>query len=491
MKYGLPLSMLILVLAAACGDSGSDGAPVPEPVVDADDVMVVGPITGFGSVIVNGLAFETAATTVTMDDQPGIVSDLRIGMVVSIGGTLNPDTGLARASEISFVDDAEGPITSIDMMARSFVVLGRTVFTDELTVFEDASFEDLEVGHVVEISGLWKHQQQIQATFVHRTALQFEAGMTMQVKGEIADLDIGQQQFRIGTQSCDYSAAMLELGGAEIANGMYVQASSTAMFQNGHMIANMIQVRDQDRDRYRLCAGECLYELIGYVTAFESATSFEVDGQAVTTTENTVYVNGTVDTLALDIKVSIDGTVNDAGVLVAERIVFHLPSLVEIKGNVDPLGLDNETETVTVFGIAVQTDEHTLFRDQTTSGPPTFGFSDLNEGDRIEIRAVLLDDGSVIATRLERDDPDDVVTLKALVDTIDVDAKSVTMLGVTVASDENTVFQNAAHVVIDADTFFDLVEEDSIVRSEGAYDHSTTTITASKMFLRVCVNNCL
>jgi hypothetical protein len=478
--------MLVLLLAAACGGSSSNPVFVTAPVVITEDVVVVGPITGFGSVIVNGVEFDTAATTVTMDDQPGTVSSLRIGMIVSIDGTVDSDTGLSRASEISFIDDAEGPITNMNRAAGSFVVLGRTVLVDELTVFEAATFEDLEDGHVVEVSGLWRHQQQIQATFVRLVANQFMAGMTMQVKGEISDLDIGQQRFRIGTQWCDYSAAMLELNGAQLANGMYVQVTSTAMIQNDHMLANMVQARDRARDRYRLCAGECQYELIGYVTAFESATDFHVDGQAVTTSLDTVYVNGTADTLALDVKVSIDGTLNDAGVLMADRIVFHLPSLVEIKGNVEHL--DEANEIVTVLGIAVQTSEYTLFRDHTTSGPPTFGFGDLIAGDRVEIRAVL-DGDSVIATRLERDDPDEVVTLKAPVELVDVDMKRITMLGVTVTSDNNTEFQNAAHDEIDADEFFALVEPGSLVRTEGAYNG--TSIQASRMFLRICTSSCL
>lgn len=484
MKISLILSALVVLLAAACGDSNSNRAPDPSPVVIADDVIVVGPITGFGSVIVNGVTFDTTSVTVTMDDEPGDMSGLRFGMLVSIAGTVDPDTGLAQASEISFVDDVEGPIMSMDRVANSFVALGRTVFVDELTIFENATFENLEVGHVVEVSGLWRHQQQLQATFVHRTAFRFEAGMTMQVKGEISDLDIGEQRFRIGSQWCNYSAAMMELGGADLANGMYVQVISTAMMQNDQMMADAVQARERNRDRNRLCDGECLYDLIGYVTAFESTEDFEVDGQAVMATQDTIYVNGTADTLALDVKVSIIGTINDAGILVADRIVFHLPSLVEIKGNVD--GLDPETETVSVFGIAVQTNEFTLFRDHTTSGQPTFGFGDLNEGDRVEIRAVL-DGDSVIATRLERDDPNDVATLKALVDTIE--RPSITMLGVTVTSNQDTLFQNVAHIEIDADEFFDLVEPGSIVRSEGTYDGAS--ILASKMFLRECLNNCL
>ena len=483
MKNGLIITALVVLIAAACSNSNSNSTPVPLP-VGADDVVVVGPITGFGSVIVSGVTFATTSVTVTMDDEPGDMSGLRLGMIVSIAGTVDPGTGLAQASEISFVDDVEGPIMSMDRVANSFVVLGRTVFVDELTVFENATFENLEVGHVVEVSGLWRHQQQLQATFVHRTALQFEAGMTMQVKGEISDLDIGEQRFRIGTQWCNYSAAMMELGGTELANGMYVQVSSTAMIQNNQMMAIAVQARDRDRDRHRLCADDCYFELVGYVTAFVSATEFEVDGQPVTTTSSTVYVNGTVDTLALDVKVAVDGTLDEAGVLVAEHIVFHLPSLVEIEADVE--ALDSENEVVTVLGIDVQTNAFTLFRDHTTSGPQDFGFDDLATGDRLEIRAVL-DAGSVIAARLEREVPDDEVTLKALVES--VERPSIVLLGVTVTSNENTVFQNAAHVEIDADTFFALVEPDRIVRTEGTYDGAS--ITASKMFLRECLNNCL
>lgn len=484
MKSGVVFSVLVALTVTACGDSNSSWTPNALPVITDENVVAVGPITGFGSVIVNGVTFGTANAIVTMDDEPAIESSLRLGMIVSVGGAIDATTGEVRASEISFVDDVEGPVLSMDRVAGSFVVLGRTVFVDELTVFEDAAFDDIEVGHVVKVSGLWRYEQQIQATFVRRVAFQFVAGMTMQVKGEITDLDIGQQQFRIGTQWCNYSAAMMELGGADLANGMYVQVTSTAMFQKNQMMANEVQARERNRDRNLLCDGECLYELTGYVTAFESIEDFEVDGQAAMATQDTIYVNGTADTLALDVKVSIDGTINDAGVLVADRIVFHLPSLVEIKGNVD--GLDLETETFSVFGIVVQTNEFTLFRDHTTSGQPTFSFGDLNEGDRAEIRAVL-DGDSVIATRLERDDPNDMATLKALVEA--VERPSITMLGVTVTSNQDTVFQNVAHIEIDADAFFDLVEPGSIVRSEGTYEGGS--ITASKMFLRECLNNCL
>lgn len=484
MKLRWILVAFLGLLGAACGNSSSDTTPLPPPVSDTSNVVAAGAITGFGSVIVNGIEFDTAAATVRMDDKPGTVADLRVGMVVSIGGTTEARTGIARASSITFADDAEGPISSIDREAGRLVVLGRTFIVDELTVFDGVNFEDLADGNIVQVSGLWRSQERIQATHVHRVAHAYAAGMTLEVKGVINGLHAGNQRFNIGAQACDYSAAALELAGADLANGMYVEASSTKPLAGDLMLLNRVQSRDQYRYRHQLCAGDCDFDLVGYVTTFVSPTEFTVDGQPVTTTPDTVYTRGTVDTLALDVKVSIRGALDEAGVLLAEEIVFHLPSLIEIAGDVE--ALDSENQAVVVLGITVATNELTLFRDPTATGPARqFGFDDLATGDRIHVRAVL-DAGTVVASRLEREPPDANVILKALVES--VDRPSITLLGVTATSGANTIFQNTAHVEISADTFFSLVEIGRMVRVEGLYDGAS--IVASKMFLRDCINTC-
>jgi hypothetical protein len=102
------------------------------------------------------------------------------------------------------------------------------------------------------------------------------------------------------------------------------------------------------------------------------------------------------------------------------------------------------------------------------------------------VRAYI-DSTNVVASRLERDDPDDGVTLKAPVDSIA--RPDVTLLGTLVTTDQNTVFQNQAQEVIDADTFFALLVEGSLVKAEGTYDGSS--ILASKLFLRDCENSCM
>lgn len=484
MKTRLVLTALLGLLGAACGSNSSDDDSVVPPAGTAGDIVVAGAITRFGSVFANGVEFDTAEASVRMDNAPATLAELRVGMVVSIGGALDPDSGTARAFEITFSDEAEGPISSIDHDAGRLVVLGRTVLVDELTVFDGAAFEELAAGNIVQVSGLRRSQEQVQATHVHRVAQAYAAGMTLEVKGAISGLDPARQRFNIGAQACDYSAAALELAGAQLADGMYVEASATTPPAGDVMRLARVQSRDEHKDRHRLCDGECGFDLAGYVTSFVSATEFTVDSQPVTTTPDTVYTKGTVDTLALDVKVSILGTLDEAGVLVAEQIVFHLPAFIEIAGDVE--AIDSESQTVVVLGIRVTTNELTLFRDHTAVGRRQFGFDDLAAGDRIHVRAVL-DAGTVVASRLEREPADTSVVLKALVESID--RPSITLLGVTVTSDADTIFQDVAHLEIDADRFFSLIAAGDLVRVEGVYDGAA--ITASKMFLRDCINTCL
>lgn len=471
-------------MLAGCSSSNTS-TDVPPPVIDTTtDIVTIGTISGFGSVISKGIEFNTDSATVTMDGLPGNLSDLQIGMVVSIRGVVNDTTGAATANAISFSDEAEGPITDLDPATNTFVLLGRTVFFDEFTVFDNVTVDTLANGNVVQVSGLWRSQERIQATHVERKANAYVDGMQMEVKGEISGLDIGTQHFNIGMQACDYSVAMLDLGGADLIDGLYVEVSSTAPLSNGDLILDRIQAHDRDRDRDQLCDSDCDFDMDGYVTAFVSPTEFDVDGSPVTTTSNTVYVNGTVDTLALDIKLAVSGTIDTAGVLVADRIVFRLPSLIEVQADVE--AIDTGNAELTVFGATITTNESTMFRDHSVAAVREFGLDDLAIGDRVAIRAYM-DGNTIVATRLEREDSDDTVTLKALVES--VDRPSVTLLGVAVTSDQDTVFQNTAFEIIDADTFFTLVDLDSLVKAEGTYDG--TSVLADKLFLRECENNCL
>ncbi|MFV9616753.1 MAG: DUF5666 domain-containing protein, partial [Gammaproteobacteria bacterium] len=104
-----------------------------------------GSVTGFGSVFVNGVEFETSGTVFDIDDSSGgREGDLAIGMVVTVNGTVNDDGVSGTATSISFDDQLQGSITGITAVAadpdgenRSFTVLDTTVRINAInTVFD-------------------------------------------------------------------------------------------------------------------------------------------------------------------------------------------------------------------------------------------------------------------------------------------------------------------------------------------------------------------
>ena len=76
----LSLGALALMLAACGGSSDSGGNSQPPPVgQQPTPVTVAGKVTGFGSIYVNGIEFETNSATYDLDDTTGSSdSDIRV-----------------------------------------------------------------------------------------------------------------------------------------------------------------------------------------------------------------------------------------------------------------------------------------------------------------------------------------------------------------------------------------------------------------------------
>jgi hypothetical protein len=93
--------------------------------------VAVGPITGFGSVIVNGVTYDTDAAEFTSDGVVVTQDDLKAGQYVLVQGTIDDNDTTGTASSVTFDDNVEGPVSSVDSVAGSFVVLGQTVLIND------------------------------------------------------------------------------------------------------------------------------------------------------------------------------------------------------------------------------------------------------------------------------------------------------------------------------------------------------------------------
>ncbi|HEX7082411.1 MAG TPA: DUF5666 domain-containing protein [Gammaproteobacteria bacterium] len=432
---------------AACG-GGGDGGEIAG--IDAGgapgaaDVVSRGTITGFGSIVVNGVHFETDRASILVDGVAGTQADLAVGDVVVVEGTLSEDGTTGTASSVVFDDVVEGPIGEIDLAAGTLVVLGRLVRVDADTSFDDritpASLEGLETGDIVEVAGFILADDSTSATRIEPKA----PGGELEVTGTVSALDTAALTFRIGDLVVDYGAAMLQdfpAGGPE--NGQLVEAKGTALGPDGELLATRVERKD---DGLPGDAGDRV-EIEGFITRFVSASDFDVEGVPVTTDAGTRFENGSSADLGLNRKVEVEGELNQEGVVVADEVELKLSNFIRITATVEDVG----TDTLTVLGVDVRVDAFTRMEDQSNADVEPFTLADVAVGDYVEVRG-FEDGAGVVATLLEREDPEDEVELRGFVDS--VTQPNLVILGVTILTSGATRFRDVDDAPIDAAAFF-------------------------------------
>jgi Domain of unknown function (DUF5666) len=366
-----------------CGgvDSGGTGSPT----------YASGPITGFGSVIVNGVHFDDSSAAITDDDgTPRSRDDLRLGMTTEIrGSTLTTDasgTSTSQATTIAFRSELLGRVDAIDTAGNTLVVLGQTVVVNATTVFDDASLggglSALAVGDTVEVYALFDAATgRYAATRIERKA----AVLAYRLRGMVSQLDLVAKTFNIGSERISY-AALAGPAPTALANGNFLRVRvQTAKVGGAWLVAALADGRQRldDLDTVRL---------EGLISAFVSPTQFSVNGVAV----SGIGISPPAG-LALGVRVEVEGTVR-GGVLVASKLTVKAPNdptfhVFELRGpivSVDPARLAFVLRGVTVrYRLGGLTD----FRDGTAA--------QLVSGASIEARGLLSADGTqLVATRI-------------------------------------------------------------------------------------------
>lgn len=313
------LTLLIPVTFASCGD-GTGGVDLAGGGIGGTGISV-GKITGFGSVFVNGVEFETTDATITKDGIPVSENDLRVGMIVTVRGEFNADGTTGTANSIEFEDNMEGPISagSIDLVNQTFDMLGQTVQVDGATVFEGTTdLSTLADGYIVQVSGFVGADGTIHAAYVELKSTVFVPGVTeVEIKGIISNLNTGSSTFTIGTLTVDYSSAT-ELPSGGLINDLYVEVEGT-LDANGQVLsARSIEVED---DIFEEIKGERI-EIEGIVTSLVDVNGqFEVNGRPVKITGTTRFEDGATEVdILLGVEIEVEGTVDEDGVIVADEI---------------------------------------------------------------------------------------------------------------------------------------------------------------------------
>ena len=153
---------------------------------------IMGTITGFGSILANGLKVEyDGGTPVEIDGQPASAGELAIGQVTTIEAERIGEE--LRARRISLHFEVTGPLAGFDLARGELSVLGQTVKLGSGARVYDRGLgqsleaSDLRVGDFVRVSGLRRGDGVIVASRLERGPPQHE----VRLSGPVSKVESG------------------------------------------------------------------------------------------------------------------------------------------------------------------------------------------------------------------------------------------------------------------------------------------------------------
>lgn len=357
------------------------------------DSNVTGRITGFGSVYVNGVEYETTGAEITVDGVPGSETDLAVGMLVTLDGSANGANGSALS--ISFNDNVEGVVTQT-LAGGGLVVMGYTITTDTQTNLDGLTdIANLAVGDVVEVSGYPDGTGGILATYIELNGT-YTPGTEIEVKGLVSNLDATAMTFDFGTMTIDYSAASSVDAG--LADGAYVEVKGDSAPVAGTFTATRVEAEQHGVSGDN---GDEL-EVEGLIT------DIATNGSTISINDQTFTVPAGFDIsdFAVGDMVEVEVTVNGTDLVLSEIEDEDHDSdnadKIEVKATATVT--DTVANTLTVAGLTISVNPNTtIMIDHSTTPEHFFNLSSIIAGtDVVEVNAIHDGSGGYMATKIER-----------------------------------------------------------------------------------------
>lgn len=452
------------VLAACGGGSGSPAAsspaaanPAPPPVAvtptpsPAGQSTVSGTVTGFGSVIVDGVRIDNSMVAAGKELENGTVKqvELKLGQHVEV-----EHDGQLVATQVRVSASVEGTVSSINVSAGTLTVDGQAVAVNTdaasgpVTIFEGyTALADVQASDRVEVHGLIKidatGKASLQATRIEKSGASGDTAD--RVNGLVTELSTTGHTFKLGGLLIDYSAAKIQPDGATLANGAEVKvAVPLGTVAGGAAVkASVVKVRDHKAE-----AGAKDSELGGAISAVDAAAkTITVSGVKVDLSSARFDQAGkSFADLKVNAYIVVKGSYGSDGTLKAATVVLRGTDDTKDK-QVELHGTVVKFASASSFMVRdVQVDATGVTLDAASCGTATLA----NEL-QVEVRGVLTASGRVRATAISCEKPGDahvVLSREGLVANVDVTAKTFSL---TTAKETITVKWSSVTLFRDVD----------------------------------------
>jgi Domain of unknown function (DUF5666) len=316
----LLVASLLAALLSACGGGGKESAnsngttALPQTIATS----YTGPITGFGSVVINGMRFATVGSSIADDDGAALnSSNLRLGSVVHVEG-MSDNVANGTAGTIVVTPALLGAVDNVDANNTFLTVLGRKVSVNASTNYYNAAtglyvtLAAMATGSYVEVHGLVQADGSFLATLIEQRTAQ----AAFRMRGQITSLDTVNKTFVMGALTVNYNTAAIT---GVLANSAWVKVQATTAPALGTLTATAVltQTAQAGGGASGLLTGvasSSVMKLKGVATGAPIANSITLAGVNVSLT-NAIYQGGTAASIAAGTALEIKGTWNGTALL--------------------------------------------------------------------------------------------------------------------------------------------------------------------------------
>lgn len=390
---GLSAGLLALLLSGCGGGVGTNGTGA------APQSAGTGTVTGFGSVIIDGVAYDDSQADVWAEDaEDKARAEVKLGQRVSVEYEAAEGAGKPLAKRISVQATLRGKVELVE--GATLTLLGQTVQINvdatagPVTVLEGVATLSSLVGQGVEIHALETTDgvsRSWQATRIEAIGGQDEGG-DVRVSGRISALNAANaltRQFSIGPLQVSIEPSRLD-------------ADTAGALANGQMVRVLARQSDYDAAQSTLSARRVLVvsapqvnaqatlTLTGLVSDLDEATkTFELDGQKVGYA-SAVFAPSTA-TLRNRRYVVVTASSQGGGVVQAKTVqVPQGLESTELHGTV--MGFDAVAGRFQVRGTWVRFGDATTFED--------CGVAQWGNGAYVEVDGLVEASGTVLARKI-------------------------------------------------------------------------------------------
>lgn len=479
------IRILIVVLIAVCLVSCGGGTNVAGGgggVVGTGKQVVNGEVTGFGSVIINGIEFSRSSAPGVSSTPIELAFDglsnstegvLRPGMMVSLAGSYDTASSKGVYTRIVFSPELRGALDngSVSAAVGSFTLLGRTVETGASTVYDGVS-DILELqtrqnqGLELEVSGYLGANGAVQASRIALKSTGFTGGK-VQLKGLVTA--VGAGSFTVGSQVVSTSGAtFVGMSAADLPTvGLIVEVRG--ILSGGSVGSARIERKSPTSGGV---AGDSL-DIKGVAAGAPVAGSFVLsspDGPLQVTLSGTTFTRGNtpvdVSIVVPGARLEVEGAVKSDGSLAARKISVETEKTVSLEGDLS--SVNTVAGNMVLNGVAASTFAGTSYRDSSSTAKSPLVLADLAAGDHLRVYGFVDGTGKVIASQVERFNASSVTILQGPVSGLNVGASQLTVLGIIVSSQPGATLFKGATLYTDFTSFASQITSGStVVKSKG------------------------